>query len=491
MTRRKAIAIAAATAVALVLGLFFVLQKNRPHRNGVIVGFYAVEAGGALIVWRESYENKPSTGWVTRIDAHGRETWTRAIPSEPMMGGTGPIVVVDDVAIVRYGKATAESEPKLAANAAVTFDLQSGDELWDQELATYTPYDDPVRRLDLPMYVSDLALGRQLISFSNADGKEVVKAMVARTGAVTWQRDRRVAAAGPTLIGTAGFALHPPEMSGAELINAATGNSVILDVAGPGCAVGDEYVAVKSELDGEPPALVAFRVDGTKSRVIAAPFEALTMKHPHVKACGRYKDRFVFFVESLLQRSPAIVITDAVGVRLHEILLSEGINPMSRTHRVDPAHAYLSGELTRFVPFPDNAQDVRGALVMLDLESGTIAWRAAADQTTNGSLFRSGSHWIWIEPGMSATISVFDGNTGQLVAATVAHSSNGIYTRATSDSTLVATPDTLWVFAQDRTPPDEAALVALELPTLKPRFPPRIIELTDATRAVRDRLKLP
>lgn len=492
MTRRRKIILAAAAAVALALSFFLLVSlRGKARQRGVIVGFHAVEAG-AVIVWRPNYDENPSPGWVTRVDSQGREMWTRSIPNEAMRGGTGPIAVVDGVAIVRYGTRDSTSEPGFDANAAIAFDLETGDELWDQVLASYSPYDptaDPPARLStLPRYVSDLALGRLLIAFSDGGKNLVVQAITARTGAVIWKSSGHFGMIGPTAIGTQGFALHVDDVRVAEITSAASGNTVKLDVAGLGCVVGEDYIGV-TDRNRATKALVAFRADGTPSRVIAEPFDALTLERPFVEACGRYKDRYVFVVASHAPRARSVVIADARGTRLHEIPLGSDVRMMDDTRMTDPVRASLSGELPRFVPFPDASEVSGNSLVMLDLESGTVAWRAPPDEDLqHGSLFRSGTHWIWRS---WSTISVFDGNSGQLMSAITASNANGIYTAATRGSTLLASHDTLWLFAQDRTTPDAASIAALELPTLRPRFPPRAIVLTDATTEMRAKLKLP
>lgn len=492
MTRRRKFILAAAAAAGLALSLHLLVSlRGKAKQRGVVVGFHAVEAG-AVIVWRPNYDEHPSAGWVTRVDLQGREMWTRSIPNEAMHGGTGPIAVVDGVAIVRYGTRDSTSVRGFDASAAIAFDLETGDELWDQVLASYSPYDpsaDPPARLStLPRYVSGLGLGRLLIAFSDGGKDLVVEAVAARTGAVIWKSSGHFALIGPTPIGAEGFALHGNDVGVAEITSAATGNTVRLEVAGLGCVVGEDYIGVTYR-NRATKALDAFRADGTRSRVIAEPFDALTLERPFVEACGRYKDRYVFLVASQAPRARSVVIADARGTRLHEIPLGNDAPMMDVTRRTAPARAPLSGELPRFVPFPDASELSGDSLVMLDLESGTVAWRAPPDdQLQSGSLFRSGKHWIWRS---FRTISVFDGNSGQLVSAITASNANGIYTRATANSTLLASHDTLWLFAQDRTTPDAASIAALELPTLRPRFPPRAIVLTDATTEMRTKLKLP
>ncbi len=492
MTRRKNVGIGAALVVALGLVGFFVFRAKQ-HERGFIVGFRAVEAGGAVIVWRANHDEGPSTGWVSRVDATGHEIWTRSLPNIAMSGGTGPIAVVDGAAIIRYGTRDPEREFHIIANAAIAFDLEKGDQLWDHVIAEYVPhtaYDGrPSELSGLPLYVSQVPLGRLVVAYSDTGEHVITKAVVARTGAIVWEQPSSEMYAGPIAIGTSGFATH--FVANANLTDAATGKVVTLDVDGPGCVIGDEYIAVTNTV-GKPRALVAFHADGSRSRVIAEPFEAFTMPYPHVDSCGRYKDRFVFFMDTLSPRRRSVVITDAHGVLLHEIPLGDGVNLMHDVHMTDPAHAYLSGDLPRFVPFPDGTLKNEANLVMLDLESGTVAWRAPADdRLLYGSLFRSGSHWIWFDGSLSSTISVFDGATGKLAAATRAYSYKGIFELGSRGSTFVASGDTLWVYSGDWTTPDAAPIVALELPTLKPRFPPRIIELTDATEAVRAKLKLP
>src|SRR5450432_3541303 len=159
------------------------------HAKGFIVGMAAVSADAAVFVWR-SNDGQP-TSWIGRVDGHGDAVWVQPIPNVAMsVGGTGPITIVDGVAIVRYGH---EVGFHAIDSSAIAFDVADGHVLWDHVLTPFTPHktDDGLeiwlgRRSS---YVSDVPAGKALFSFAE-DGRDyesvVETRTIARTGAVTW-----------------------------------------------------------------------------------------------------------------------------------------------------------------------------------------------------------------------------------------------------------------------------------------------------------------
>ena len=72
------------------------------------------------------------------------------------------------------------------------FDLTDGHVLWDHVLSSYTPFEyEPGHKTELqalPLYISDLAVGNNVVSFADAGDiqSEVATSTNARSGAVGW-----------------------------------------------------------------------------------------------------------------------------------------------------------------------------------------------------------------------------------------------------------------------------------------------------------------
>ena len=80
------------SAIGVTVGVRCARREKSPM--GFIVGFSAIDADGAVIVWRGNGDGA-STSWVSRIDGHGEAVWVQPLPEVAMsVGGTGPVTVV-------------------------------------------------------------------------------------------------------------------------------------------------------------------------------------------------------------------------------------------------------------------------------------------------------------------------------------------------------------------------------------------------------------
>jgi len=258
---------------------------------------------------------------------------------------------------------------------------------------------------------------------------------------------------------------------------------------GIGCVIGTEYLVVERTEDYRGARLVAYAPGEANPRVIAAKF-AFFDGHSSVVACGRHGDDLVFLVETSEagQELFDALITDRKGKLLHRTELGHGQLPdvMEMLIKTDPAHAPFGGELPRYALFPDHAAKT---LVMVDLETGAIAWRSKPDDTLrSGVLFHADKRWVWSDRQLAPTIAVFDGETGKLSGAVNVSSDEGILSWEGTTS-AIATNDALWLHMGGATTPDDAHIAVLDLATLAPRFV-RAIRVTDATAAVRTKLGL-
>ncbi len=459
---------------------------------GFIVGFSAIDANGAVIVWRANGDG-PSTSWVSRVDGHGEAVWVQPLPEVAMsVGGTGPVTIVDGVAVVRYGH-RAPHQVGYLDNAAMAFALADGHVLWDRVLAQYVPpkLDDgaELKLNSLPMYASDVALGNAVISFSNDGGDfktDLVTRTVARTGVVSWthltsSKHRSPVVSGGTL------SLH--DVHETTLLDGATGAERTLQVWGTGCALGAEYLAIEETGTERQVRLVAYPSVAAGPRVINLASDAFD-GHPLVRSCGHHGDQLVFLVEASdiredpYERVVEVVTTDRDGKLLHRISLGAGPIIMDSSMESDPAHAPIGGDLPRFVLHPVYGKP--STLVMLDLETGTVAWRGKPDESLQrGVIVHIGTRWLWSDGAVSPTVALFDGTTGKLVTAVNAYSYEGV--ASSTALSRLATDDTLWLYSGDWTSPGMAPVATLDLATLTPRFV-RAVEIHDVTTTVRAKL---
>ena len=79
--RRRYIVIAAFGVVAVTL-MYCASGSDREVAS--IDGFWALDEGGAVIVWRATHQSRRATGSVTRLDASGKEIWTMPLPEASM-----------------------------------------------------------------------------------------------------------------------------------------------------------------------------------------------------------------------------------------------------------------------------------------------------------------------------------------------------------------------------------------------------------------------
>ena len=430
---------------------------------------------------------------MSELRSHGDAVWVQPIPNvATSTGGTGPLAIVDGVAVVRYGHLVGYHA---IDSSAIAFDLTDGHVLWDHVLTPFTPHktDDGQESWpeSLPSYVSDVPAGKALFSFAE-DGRKydsvVETRTIARTGAVTWAHPSASEHFAPIAFGD-DLALHYG--STAWLTMGGTGTVRRLKSWGTGCTLGIEYLVVERTDTDRGARLVAYASADAKPRVIAANFDVFD-GYPYVRACGRQGDHLVFLVESSKMTGDVdtqvveAIVTDREGKLLHRIEVGHGPLIMETPMMKDPAHTTFGGELPRFTLFPDSSEKT---LVMVDLETGAIVWRSAPNSSLlYGELFHVGTRWIWSDGAPAPTIAVFDGVTGKLTAAVNAYSYEGVLTFG-GTTAAIATKDTLWLHTGDWTTPDDTHIAVLDLATLAPRFV-RAIKLTDATAAVRAKLGL-
>ena len=487
MSRLRIIAAGVGLLIAGIAA--FVLLRPRKSERGFIIAFQTVDANTAIIVWRNNPDEGPSRSWVSRVSGDGHELWTRSIPAVAQsVGATQGLVIAGDAVVVRYSH-TDKRGFRGIDHAASAFALSDGRPMWDRVLTAFQPRSkvgDGDAEPHLATYVSDIAVGKHVLEVANTGNETVLVGIDAVTGAEAWTQPYSDFLYAPLVVGDTLFAHYVDQTT---LVDATTGTPRTVLTYGTGCAIGSEYLTILR--DDNQPSLVAITPGMATPRVIASPFRPIE-GDMFMVSCGRYGERLVFLLDGAMGSKTYVVVTDRTGQVLHRIELaydlhSDGPTPMTKVY---PAFASLGGELTRFVPYVmSSASGSRSrpeALIMLDLETGTIAWRGFQDeQVIFGSLFRAGTRWVWSTGQLAPTVAVFDGTTGKLVAAVEAYSYHGIPDIRPSD----AAGDTLWIYSGDWSTFDRSPIAVLDLATLAPRFV-RTIKITDATAAMKKRLGL-
>jgi len=205
-----------------------------------------------------------------------------------------------------------------------------------------------------------------------------------------------------------------------------------------------------------------------------------------MRRCGRFGKRLVALVSVGSLSKSHVLVLDETGALVHDIDLGSDtqLDGGSVWYR-SPGVASLSGDLTRFVlyvhdPLERDTKEKVTRLIMLDLETGKVAWQGPKDHALiHGTLFRHGTSWLWIHNQMAnPVIAVFDGATGKLTRAVSAHAYDGVGEIKPSH----AADGALWLHSKELTPSpwNELPVAMLDAATLETRSV-RGIELTDVT----------
>jgi hypothetical protein len=486
MTTKARVWIVALLAIALAWGSLLLVWRawsREPTRAGWVVEYHVVDDNTAFLLWSVEEKRAQPSGWLSRIDAAGRTIWLRKLPAVPSLGDA--LRVGNGVLGVRYSSSDQDGV-KDHSIAAYSF---AGKPLWQRELAPYYPErTEHGPTLPDPRLVGGAAVGEQFLEWAETGKQLTLIGVDQRTGTASFSQPIRVP---PSHVhgffGRAVWLEEPsellrmqnpgrPALASVRAIDLKTGSIQQATIVGRGCVLDNEYVAVVSR--AETRALVAFR-DGDLSspRVIAEPFDPLGNGHEFsVTSCGRYNGQLVFMVETLRDTNPAafVTITDKHGAsrRAQSIEFDILDGPAGELPSRFAEHAPLQGELARFVPIivPQPAPAVRSEVVVLDLDTLTIARRAALPSVAGHALFRKAmrSYVSEISSGKSLGVTVFDASTGRSTTAIRAFATgeNGILSNPLLPTHVG--PQTVWLIAYDKATITEPPVTILDGTSLAP-----------------------
>lgn len=476
-----------AIAVLIALAAALAACRDRHQPDVYITALQPLDDGSAIVIYTGRKQQR-----IARVEITGRMTWSSPLAGKPVtIAPYNGISISDDIVTVRYAHMR-DSDP--TDHALAGFSLKNGALVWDTILTPYRPAM-PTGGLppETPTYTIALPLAQGLIAQWADDGTSTwLFAVDARTGRIVSKQPAQDLAS--------------PNVIGARIIVNEVDQTVVFDATGAappqqlsswyrGCSIDGEYVTLTYETMEGDRSLVALR-DGDPStrRVIAAGFPPKGYRAPRLLSCGRYRDRLVLLVRTGFDgnnhEQTQVWILDAQGTLLHAINLGADMNFDTYSIREEYPHAApLSGELTRFAPYMQRQNEIEGdgktRLLMLDLESGKIAWSGPADAIEHLALFRAGQRWYAFESAVSPILSAFDGRTGELIAAVRLFSPRGL-----GDIwPYHVMGDRVWAFSGAWGAASSPSIAVLDATNLATVFQ-RGIDLEDVTIAMRERLQL-
>ncbi|MBE7449724.1 MAG: PQQ-binding-like beta-propeller repeat protein [Kofleriaceae bacterium] len=470
--------IALAVLAALIATLAVCRDRRQP--DVFILALQPLDDRSAIVIYQHRKHES-----VARVDDRGRTLWSSPLAGVPStISPYNGIAVSADVVTVRYAHVR-DSDP--VDHAVAGFSLKDGALVWDTILTPYQPTSPPAgRHPETPPYTIALPVAEGLVAQWASDGSSAwLFAVDARTGRVV-SRQPAADAASPDVLGTRVIVNEP----GQTVVYDATGATPIWKLPAwfRGCAVADEYVTMTYETVEGDRKLVALRDgDPATRREIAVP---PGHRSPQLHSCGRYRDRLVLLMKTDTHSKSGgrsqVWIVDSQGALLHAIDLGEDLMVETYwTRKIYPRAAPLAGELTRFAPYVHVRPDLRGAgesrLLMLDLEAGKIAWTAPTDAYQ--ALFRADEHWYMFRPAPSPTLSVFDGRTGEFVAAVRIEGPGRIGDLAPYH----VVSGRVWVYSDARGRASRPSIAVLDATSLAGAFQ-RGVHIEDVTSAVREQL---
>ena len=404
---RTTIAALVVLAVVFAFGRVEVVRAARSHRevHQEMLALVPGVDGTAVAVWDATTFHRDTRQWIGRHRGQGL-VWSAEVPGRvqtisPQRG----IAIGEDVIVYRYLRHGGRS---VAVRALAKLD---GALLWETEIAHFEDSATSGEHFNDAdgLYVSLLIAGHQVIAASGYDESHhdrlvTLDLHTGRTVSTDSVRNaispRRIG--DRTVVGVLGDILSwgllpgPPTRHDADVV----------------CELDGRPVTVSGGWT-EPYLLTHLGDEGGKQLVSSEELEEGSPVQ-----CADYNGGLVVLIalEGSAWGSSAVAVFRPDGSLRHAIAIP-GRDYWSGSNRaMYPDVASLSGRLTRYVPFFENHYPDPGALVMIDLENGSIAWRSLAmDPSGHGDMFRAGTAWFWT-PERSLVIR-FDGTTGRLTTA--------------------------------------------------------------------------
>ena len=464
-----------AVACALVLGACERKGSGQaePGDLAQFTEVHALEDHTALVIVESDAGDS-----LERIDDHGTRLWKAPLRGDATVNAG--VLVDGDIALVRHFDAQATSVTAVA--------LATGEPRWDTAIGSGSRVDDG------GVYLTAIAFDgvvAEAISHdaTTAQAETTIVGIDPKLGTVLWSWTTKGDVEAPMATDHL-LALH--QGSDALLFDR-TGFRSRVTTLGVGCAVDGGDIELVSQPRGAMLVQLAAG-DVNYPRVIAGPIAPAPARSsaPFLHGCGSYANKLVLSIEDGAEdhRETYVVVVEGGNV-----VATIALGRVDLTASSNSELGSLSGPLTRFVPvtwmdLTERAPDMH--LAMLDLERGTVAWRGARDDSAyRGALFRRGTHWYLLSQG--SVLHVFDGATGELVAATrVAIPLAWMTFRpaqvAGDEVWLVGlVPGRGAVAAIRRGSDYQWPLAILDATTLAPRFT-RALDVRDVTSATRARL---
>ena len=468
---RTTIAALVVLAVVFAFGRGEVVEAARSHRevHRSMLALVPGADGTAVAVWDSTTFQRDTRQWIGRHRGQGL-VWSAEVPGlvqtiNPQHG----IAIGEDVIVYRYLRHGGRS---VAVRALAMGD---GALLWETEIVHFD--DSATSREHFTdadgLYVSLLIAGHQVIAARGYDEShhDLMVTLDLHTGQTVSTDSVRNAIS--------------PRHIGDRTVVGALG-----DILSWGPLPGpptrhDAHVVC--ELDGRPvtvsggwtePYLLTRLDDQGAAHLVAS--EELEEGWP--VQCADYNGDLVVLIEleASAWGSSAVVVFRPDGTLRHAIAIPGRGYWSGSNQATYPDVASLSGRLTRYVPFFENHYPDPGALLMIDLENGAIAWRSpAVDFSGHGDMFRAGTTWFWT-PERSLVIR-FDGTTGRLTSASRVHGDGEL--RGFGPNRLGA--GSFWLYAKQWRPDLVIARLDSETLRIDGGVP---FDTVDVTREVRELL---
>jgi hypothetical protein len=450
---------------------------------GHVIAYEVLDDNTAFVIWGTDGGEPPKT-FLARVNSSGGTVWTREVPGMP---SSDAIRLGGAVVGVRFWRNDRGVEH---GDSMIAFD-HNGAQLWDLVL---TPRQAQPDGLDAPpgsdQHLGGAVIADRFIEWTQVGSKSLMTGIDQRTGRrlfsnaidvapsvlyatathLVWEdRDREDARVTHALGQSA-----PPTVQ-IHSVDATTGAMHHATAAGRGCLLDGNYITAVD--NGSTQSLVAFASGDLGSRTdLAAQFDPLEGGPPFwLQSCGRYQDKLVFALETIDQRTPAlmVVIADRTARPIRKLRLQ--FDTMRGLRGVLPGRfarqAPLSGELDRFVPviLPTASTGSGDDLVMLDLDAAKVSWTASLDSAVVSYLYRVRSSWYLTNvENRHLNVSLLDGELGELSAAIKAAA-------VAADAWVEQGPlpvhvgsRSVWLMSHDLTSVTTLPIVVLDASTLRP-----------------------